>query len=175
MVNYYVHPSSVIDEGAEIGEGTKIWHFTHIMGGAKIGKNCTIGQGVFIQDGVEIGDDCKIQNGVSIYKGVVLKDHVFIGPHAVFTNVRKPRADIHIEPSLYSTTYIYDNVTIGANATIVCGIDIGHHAFIGAGAVVTKTVPPNVTIVGNPAGILVRDTTGTSFVISFEQYLVKKI
>jgi len=170
--NIYVDPSAIV-EGASIGDGTKIWHFTHIME-AEIGKDCTVGQGCFIQDGVKIGDNCKIQNNVSLYKGVILEDDVFIGPSAVFTNVRKPRADSVVATSAYAKTIIRRGATIGANATIVCGIEIGADAMIGAGTVVTKSVPPGVTVVGNPAGILIKDNHGTPFVVSFEQYFVKK-
>jgi len=169
----YVDESAVV-EGAAIGDGTKIWHFTHIMGDVEIGENCTIGQGCFVQSGARIGNNCKIQNNVSIYDGVILEDDVFIGPSAVFTNVRKPRADSVVATSAYAKTIIRKGATIGANATIVCGIEIGEDAMIGAGTVVTKSVPPRVTVVGNPAGILVKDTHGTPFVVSFEQYFVKK-
>jgi UDP-2-acetamido-3-amino-2,3-dideoxy-glucuronate N-acetyltransferase len=174
MKKVQIDPTAVIDEGAEIGEGTKVWHFTHIMD-SKIGKDCTIGQNCFIQKGAEIGDNCKIQNNVSIYDGVILEDDVFIGPSAVFTNVKKPRSAEPVPVSSYAKTIVRRGATIGANATIVCGIEIGENALIGAGAVVTKSVPPHVTVVGNPAGILVRDTIGTPFVISFEQYYIRKI
>jgi len=170
----WVHASSVIDEGAEIGDGTKIWHFTHIMSGAKIGKNVTIGQGCFVQSDVVIGDNCKIQNNVSVYKGVTLEDGVFIGPSVVFTNVRKPRTDKPTPEEFYAKTVVRRNASIGANATIVCGVEIGSQAMIGAGTVITKSVPPGLTVIGNPAGILVRDTSGVSFVVSFEQYYIKR-
>lgn len=168
-----IDPTAIVEEGAEIGDGTKVWHWTHIMK-SKIGNNCTIGQNVFIQDGVEIGDNCKIQNNVSVYKGVILEDDVFIGPSAVFTNVRKPRADTVVASSCYANTIIRRGATIGANATIVCGIEIGENAMVGAGSVITKNVPPGVTVVGNPAGILVRDVRGIPFVVSFEEYWIKK-
>lgn len=169
-----IDPTAIVEEGAEIGEGTKVWHWTHIMPNVKIGKNCTIGQNVFIQDGVEMGDNCKIQNNVSVYKGVILEDDVFVGPAAVFTNVRKPRADTVIATSCYAKTIIRRGTTIGANATIVCGVEIGENAMIGAGAVIAKNIPPNVTVVGNPAGVLVQDVHGISFVISLEDYYIKK-
>ena len=168
----FVHPSAIIDD-TEIGTGTKIWHWTHLMK-SKIGKNCTIGQSCFIQNDVAIGDNCKIQNNVSIYKGVTLEDDVFIGPSAVFTNVRKPKINHPVEEKDYAKTLIKRGASIGANATIVCGIEIGENATIGAGAVVTKNVPPGVTVIGNPAGILIRDNTGRSFVVDFETYYIKK-
>lgn len=170
MKDIFIHPTAEI-EGAEIGEGTKIWHFCHIMK-CKIGKNCTIGQGVFIQDGVTIGDNCKIQNGVNIYKGVTLEDNVFVGPSATFTNVRKPKAAIKVDPQDYTRTYVRKNATIGANSTIVCGVEIGERSMIGAGAVITRNIPPNVTVVGNPAGILINDIKGNSFVVSIRDYEV---
>jgi len=169
----FIHPTVEI-EGAEIGEGTKIWHFCHIMK-CKIGKNCTIGQNVFIQDGVVIGDNCKIQNNVSIYKGVVLEDNVFVGPSAVFTNVRKPRAKIKIAPENYNKTIVKKGASIGANATIVCPVEIGEEAMIGAGSVLTKNVPAGLTVIGNPAGILINDNRGIPFVVSFEEYYVKAL
>lgn len=171
MNDIFIHPTSEV-EGAEIGEGTKIWHWCHIMK-CKIGKNCTIGQNVFIQDGVEIGDNCKIQNNVSLYKGVILEDNVFIGPSAVFTNVRKPKANIKIPPEDYSKTIVRRGATIGANATIVCPIVIGENSMVGAGSVITKNIPDGLTVIGNPAGILVNDVKGNSFVISFSDYHIK--
>jgi len=170
----YINETAIVEEGVEIGDNVKVWHFTHIMPGAKIGNNVTIGQGCFIQTGAIIGDNVKIQNNVSVYAGVVLEDNVFIGPSVVFTNVRKPKADTHIEPENYANTTVRRGATIGANSTIVCGIEIGENSMIGAGSVVTKSVPPAVTVVGNPAGILVRDVKGIPFVISFEAYYVKK-
>lgn len=169
----YVHESAYID-GAEVGEGTKIWHSTHVMNGAKIGKNCTLGQNCFVQNDAIIGNNCKIQNNVSIYKGVELEDDVFVGPSAVFTNVRKPKAANPVNESEYAKTIVRKGATIGANATIVCGVEIGENATIGAGAVVSKSVPPGVTVVGNPAGILVKSNTGKSFVIDFDTYHIKK-
>ena len=146
---YYVHPTAVIEEGAEIGEGTRIWHFAHVRSGAKIGKNCNIGKDVYIDVGVTVGNNVKIQNGVSLYKGVIVEDDVFIGPYAVFTNDLYPRAfsrDWEVMP-----TQIKKGASIGANATIICGITIGEYAMVGAGAVVTKNVPPHGLVIGNPA------------------------
>lgn len=148
--NFFVHPSSFIDENCEIGEGTKIWHFSHVMKGAKIGKHCNIGQNVVISSDVILGNNCKVQNNVSIYTGVTCEDDVFLGPSMVFTNVINPRSAI-IRRDQYLKTNVHTGASIGANATIVCGHDIGAYAFIGAGAVVTKTVPPYALVVGNPA------------------------
>lgn len=145
-----IHKTAIIDEGAQIGSGTKIWHFCHVLPGSRIGKNCTIGQNCVIGPDVTIGDNCKIQNNVSVYKGVTLEDDVFVGPSAVFTNVNNPRAAIsridEIRPTL-----VKKGATIGANATILCGVTIGKYAFVGAGAVVTKNVLGNALVVGNPA------------------------
>lgn len=146
-----VHPSSVIDEGVEIGEGTKIWHFCHVMSGAKIGKNCSIGQGCFIGKDVVIGDNCRIQNNVSIFQGVTVQDDVFIGPSVVFTNVLTPRA---FKKKPYIPTVIKKGVTIGANSTILCGVIIDEYAFIGAGAVVTKDIDICSLVVGNPGKVV---------------------
>jgi UDP-2-acetamido-3-amino-2,3-dideoxy-glucuronate N-acetyltransferase len=149
---YYLHESSVVDEGAEIGSGTKIWHFCHVMAGAKIGDKCILGQNVFVASGTVIGNNVKIQNNVSIYTGVILENDVFLGPSMVFTNVINPRS--HIErKNEYQTTLIKQGATIGANATILCGITIGEYAFIGAGAVVTRNVPAYSLMFGNPARI----------------------
>ena len=151
--DYYAHPTAVIDEGAEIGKGTKIWHFSHIMKGAKIGENCIIGQNVYIDKKAVVGNRVKIQNNVSVYDNVILEDEVFCGPSCVFTNVINPRS--HIErKSEYKTTLVKRRATIGANATIVCGHTIGEGAFIGAGAVVTKDIPDYALAVGNPARIV---------------------
>jgi len=147
---YFVHESSYVDEPSTIGEGTKIWHFSHVMKGAVIGRNCNIGQNVVVSPGVRIGDGCKIQNNVSVYEGVVLEDYVFCGPSMVFTNVSNPRSEI-VRKNEYKETLVKRGVSIGANATIVCGHTIGQYAFIGAGAVVTKDVPDFALIVGNPA------------------------
>ena len=146
----YINPTAVVDHGAKIGAGTKVWHFSHIMPGAIIGENCNLGQNVFIADGVEIGDGVKIQNNVSLYSGMKCGSHVFIGPSAVFTNVINPRSHVNRRDE-YLETIIENGATIGANATIVCGIKIGRYAFIGAGAVVTKDVQSYALVSGVPA------------------------
>lgn len=148
--NYFVHETAVIDEGAIIGDGVKIWHFSHIMSFCKIGDNCNIGQNVVISPRVELGKNVKIQNNVSIYEGVTCDDDVFLGPSMVFTNVINPRSAVN-RRGQYSKTHVGKGASIGANATIVCGHDIGQYAFIGAGAVVTKTVQDYALVVGNPA------------------------
>ncbi len=147
---FFAHETAVIDEVCEIGEGTKIWHFSHIMPGCKIGKNCNIGQNVVISPEVVLGNNVKVQNNVSIYTGVICEDDVFLGPSMVFTNVINPRSAI-IRRGEYSKTLVKKGASIGANATIVCGHDIGRFAFIGAGAVVTKEVLDYALVVGNPA------------------------
>ncbi|AYB31094.1 acyltransferase [Chryseolinea soli] len=147
---FYVHPTAVLDEGCEIGKGTKIWHFSHIMPHCKIGENCNIGQNVVISPEVVLGKNVKVQNNVSIYTGVTCEDDVFLGPSMVFTNVTNPRSAVN-RKNQYAKTRVKRGATIGANATIVCGHDIGEFAFIGAGAVVTKTVPAYALVVGNPA------------------------
>ncbi|MCS6771396.1 MAG: N-acetyltransferase [Kiritimatiellae bacterium] len=147
---YFVHPSAVVDEGAEIGAGTKIWHFSHIMSGAVIGEGCVIGQNVNIAGGTRIGNRVKIQNNVSVYTGTVIEDDVFLGPSCVLTNVKNPRAQIN-RHDLYETTILRRGCTIGANATIVCGVTIGRYAFVAAGAVVTRDVPDYTLVAGNPA------------------------
>ncbi len=147
---YYWHPSSIIHHDAEIGKGTKIWHWTHIMTGAKIGANCTIGQNVFIGKSVKIGGGCKIQNGVSIFEGVELEDFVFVGPGVKFTNVKYPRAAIEKKDE-FQETLVKKHATIGAGVTIVPGIIIGEYAFIGAGSVVTKNIQHYALVYGNPA------------------------
>ena len=149
MSDYFAHPSSVIDPGAEIGKGTKIWHFCHVMGECKIGENCTLGQNVFVASGVEIGNNVKIQNNVSVYEGVILEDDVFLGPSMVFTNVINPRSHVYRRGE-YQQTLVKRGGSIGANATIVCGITLGEYAFIGAGAVVTRDVPAYGLVYGNP-------------------------
>ena len=149
---YFVHESSYVDESCEIGEGTKIWHFSHIMKGSKLGKNCNIGQNVVISPGVELGKGVKIQNNVSVYTGVVCEDDVFLGPSCVFTNVINPRAFIE-RKSEYRKTTVKKGASIGANATIVCGHDIGRYAFVGAGAVVTKNIPDYAMVYGCPAEV----------------------
>lgn len=148
MVN--VHETAVIDEGCQIGKGTKIWHFSHLMPGCVLGERCNIGQNVFIASGVKLGNNVKVQNNVSIYTGVTCEDDVFLGPSMVFTNVINPRSAVN-RKSEYLSTHVGKGATIGANATIVCGHDIGEYAFIGAGAVVTHDVPAFALLVGNPA------------------------
>jgi UDP-2-acetamido-3-amino-2,3-dideoxy-glucuronate N-acetyltransferase len=147
---YFVHPSSFVDQPCEIGEGTKIWHFCHILARAKIGKSCTIGQNVMVANNVTIGNNVKIQNNVSIYTGVTLEDDVFCGPSCVFTNVINPRSQIN-RRSEYKTTLVKRGATIGANATVVCGASIGRYAFIGAGAVIRGDVPDYALMLGVPA------------------------
>ncbi|NLA23496.1 MAG: N-acetyltransferase [Bacteroidales bacterium] len=147
---FMAHPSAVIDQNCEIGEGTKIWHFSHIMNDCKIGKNCNIGQNVVVSPQVVLGNNVKVQNNVSIYTGVICEDDVFLGPSMVFTNIINPRSAI-VRRDQYAKTLVKRGATIGANATIVCGHDIGEFAFIGAGAVVTKEVLPYALVVGNPA------------------------
>ena len=147
---YFAHPTAVIDEGAEIGDGTHVWHFSHIMPGCKIGSNCNIGQNVVVMPGVILGNNVKVQNNVSLYTGVVCGDDVFLGPSCVFTNVINPRSAV-VRKYAYMQTLVEKGATIGANATIICGNNIGAYAFIGAGAVVTKNVPAYALIVGNPA------------------------
>jgi len=148
--NYYAHPPAVVDEGSEIGTGTKIWHFSHIMPHCKIGENCNIGQNVVISPDVTLGKNVKVQNNVSIYTGVTCEDDVFLGPSMVFTNVINPRSAVN-RKNQYLKTLVKRGATIGANSTIVCGIEIGKFAFIGAGAVVTKSVPDYSLVIGNPA------------------------
>ena len=150
MKDYFVHETAIVDEGATIGKGTKIWHFSHIMSNCQIGENCNIGQNVVISPEVILGNQVKVQNNVSVYTGVTCDDDVFLGPSCVFTNVTNPRSAVN-RKSQYARTHVGKGATIGANATIVCGHDIGAYAFIGAGAVVTKTVPAYALLVGNPA------------------------
>ena len=147
---FFAHPSAIIDEGCTIGEGSKIWHFSHIMPNCNIGKNCNIGQNVVVSTGVTLGNNVKVQNNVSLYTGVICEDDVFLGPSVVFTNVVNPRSAISRQDQ-YKETYIERGATIGANATIICGHRIGKHAFIGAGAVITKDVKPYALVIGNPA------------------------
>lgn len=155
MSNIFIHESSYIDKGAQIGAGTKIWHFCHIMSKAIIGTNCTLGQNVFVANNVSIGNGVKIQNNVSIYEGVILEDYVFCGPSMVFTNVKKPRSAFPCESTAeYSKTLVKYGASIGANATIVCGTTIGKWAFIAAGSVVTKDVPDYALVAGVPAKII---------------------
>ena len=150
MSNYFVHESSYVDEPCEIGEGVKIWHFSHIMANCTIGKGCNIGQNVVVSSNVVLGSNVKVQNNVSIYEGVTCEDDVFLGPSMVFTNVINPRSAI-IRKHEYKLTVVKKGASIGANATIVCGYNIGEYAFIGAGCVVTKNVPAYALMVGNPA------------------------
>ncbi|HYI78198.1 MAG TPA: DapH/DapD/GlmU-related protein [Chryseolinea sp.] len=147
--SYYSHPTAIIDDGCEIGGGTKIWHFSHIMPNCKIGENCNIGQNVVVSPDVVLGRNVKVQNNVSIYTGVTCEDDVFLGPSMVFTNVINPRSAVN-RKNQYLKTLVKKGASIGANATIVCGIDIGRFAFIGAGTVVTKAVPDYALVVGNP-------------------------
>ena len=147
--DYFAHESAFIDEGCKIGKGTRIWHFTHIMEGCVIGENCNLGQNVVISPDVVLGRNVKVQNNVSIYTGVICEDDVFLGPSMVFTNVINPRSHI-LRRDQYQTTLVRHGASIGANATIVCGNEIGEFAFIGAGAVITKNVPAYALIVGNP-------------------------
>ncbi len=150
IMDYFVHPTAIVDEGCEIGAGTKIWHFSHIMPGCKVGENCNIGQNVVISPEVVLGKNVKVQNNVSLYTGVTCGDEVFLGPSCVFTNVTNPRSAVN-RRGLYAKTHVGKGATIGANATIVCGHDIGEYAFIGAGSVVTKNVPAYALYIGNPA------------------------
>ena len=147
---YFAHETVLIDEGCTIGEGTKIWHFSHIMSGCRLGRNCNIGQNVVISPDVVLGNNVKVQNNVSVYTGVTCEDDVFLGPSCVFTNVTNPRSAVN-RRAQYVQTHVGKGATIGANATIVCGHNIGAYALIGAGAVVTKTVPDYAQVVGNPA------------------------
>lgn len=147
---YFIHETALADEGAEIGAGCKVWHFSHIMSGARLGEGCNLGQNVFIASGVVLGRNVKVQNNVSIYEGVTCEDDVFLGPSMVFTNVINPRSAVN-RRGVYLNTIVGKGATIGANATIVCGHNIGAFAFVGAGAVVTRDVPPYALVVGNPA------------------------
>lgn len=188
--NYFVHESSYVDEPCQIGKGTKIWHFSHVMKNSVIGKNCNIGQNVVVSPDVQLGNNVKIQNNVSIYTGVICEDDVFLGPSMVFTNVINPRSGV-IRKDQYMKTVVKKGASIGANVTIVCGNNIGRYAFIGAGAVVTKEVPDYALMVGNPSrhigwmsefgerlvfnenGIAICDTTGLKYKLS--NNLVNKV
>ena len=150
MTQFFSHETAVVDDGASVGAGSKIWHFSHISSGARIGASCSLGQNVFVGDGVVIGDGCKIQNNVSVYDGVTLEDGVFCGPSMVFTNVYNPRAEI-ARRDQYRRTVVRRGATLGANCTIVCGATIGRYAFVGAGAVVTADVPDHALVVGVPS------------------------
>lgn len=152
MEDFFIHPSAIVDEGAVIGSGTKIWHFTHVMSGATLGQHCNLGQNVFVANGVIIGNNVKIQNNVSLYTGVICEDDVFLGPSAVFTNVINPRSAVNRKAD-YKQTIIGKGASIGANTTLVCGNKIGQYAFIGAGAVVTKEVPDFALVIGNPGKV----------------------
>jgi UDP-2-acetamido-3-amino-2,3-dideoxy-glucuronate N-acetyltransferase len=145
-----IHPTAIVDEGATVGQGTRIWHWTHVGAGARIGRDCSLGQNVYVAGTVTIGDGVKIQNNVSVYDGVTLEDHVFCGPSCVFTNVVNPRAEVR-RISEYRPTRVRRGATLGANATIVCGVTIGAYAFVGAGAVITEDVPAHALVVGVPA------------------------
>lgn len=147
---YFAHETAIVDEGCNIAKGTKIWHFSHIMSGCTLGENCNIGQNVVVSPDVILGKNVKVQNNVSIYTGVICEDDIFLGPSMVFTNVVNPRSGVN-RRGQYTRTVVKKGASIGANATIVCGHDIGEYAFIGAGAVVTKEVPPYALVVGNPA------------------------
>ncbi|MBL7132831.1 MAG: N-acetyltransferase [Phycisphaerae bacterium] len=148
--DYFVHESACVDQGAEIGAGTKIWHFSHIMKGAKIGQRCILGQNVMVAGGAKIGNNVKIQNNVAVYSGIILEDDVFLGPSCVLTNVSNPRSQV-VRRSLYEKTILRRGATVGANATIMCGIEIGRYAFIAAGAVVSSNVPDYALMMGVPA------------------------
>lgn len=153
--NYYVNDYAVVDENVEVGEGTKIWHFSHVQSGSKLGKKCVLGQNVNVGNNVTIGDFCKIQNNVSIYEGVTLEDYVFCGPSMVFTNILDPRCKYpQVGGDFYVNTLVKEGASLGANCTIVCGNTIGKAALVGAGAVVTKDVPDFALVVGNPARVI---------------------
>ena len=145
-----IHPSAIVDEGAQLGDGTRVWHWVHVSGGARIGAACSLGQGVFVGNDVRIGNNVKIQNNVSVYDAVTLEDDVFCGPSMVFTNVHNPRAAV-VRKNEYRRTLVKRGATLGANCTVVCGVTIGEHAFIGAGAVVSRDVPAHALMVGVPA------------------------
>ena len=150
--DYYAHSTAILDEGCQIGEGSRIWHFCHICAGAAIGEHCNLGQNVFVADGVTLGRNVKVQNNVSLYGGVICEDDVFLGPSVVFTNVKNPRSAVPRKGAgQYQSTYLEQGVTIGANATIVCGVRLGRYAFVGAGSVVTHDVPAYALVYGTPA------------------------
>ena len=149
-MTYTAHPTAIVDDGAAIGEGTRIWHWVHICAGARVGRDCSLGQNVYVGGRVVIGDQCKIQNNVSVYDGVTLEANVFCGPSVVFTNVDNPRSEV-VRKDEYRATLVRRGATLGANCTIVCGISIGEYAFVGAGAVVTRDVPAHALVAGVPA------------------------
>lgn len=151
MSNFFVHESSYVDDDVQIGDGTKVWHFSHVLRGARIGKNCSLGQNVNVGNNVHIGDGCKLQNNVSVYEGVELEDYVFCGPSCVFTNDLTPRAKYPKGSAGYKKTVVHEGASIGANATIVCGHEVGRWAMIASGAVVTKNVPDHALVAGVPA------------------------
>lgn len=152
VADFYAHPTAVLDAGCRVGAGSRIWHFCHLAAGAVLGESCSLGQNVFVADGVTLGRNVKVQNNVSLYGGVVCEDDVFLGPSVVFTNVKNPRAAVPRRgEGHYQTTYLEQGVSIGANATLVCGIRLGRYAFVGAGSVVTKDVPAFGLVYGNPA------------------------
>jgi len=154
-LNYYIDKHAVVDDNVEIGEGTKIWHFSHIQSGSKIGKKCVLGQNVNVGNNVSIGNYCKIQNNVSIYEGVTLEDYVFCGPSMVFTNILDPRCKYpQVGVEFYVRTLVKEGASIGANATIICGNTLGKHCMIGAGSVVTKNVPDYALVIGNPGRVV---------------------
>jgi len=150
MTEYFAHPTACVDDGAQVGAGSQIWHFCHVMAGARIGEHCSLGQNVFVADDVVVGDNVKVQNNVSLYTGVELEDDVFCGPSCVFTNIRNPRSQI-VRRHLYERTLVRRGASIGANATVVCGVTIGRYAFVGAGAVVNRDVPDYALMLGVPA------------------------
>lgn len=149
----FIHETAVVDKGAQIGDGTHVWHFSHIMPGAKIGNNCNLGQNTFVDNNAVIGNGVKIQNNVSVYNSVTVEDDVFIGPSVTFTNVINPRAFVERKHE-FKKTLIKKGASIGANATIMCGIEIGEYSMVGAGAVITKNVPPNMLVLGNPGRVI---------------------
>jgi len=149
-MSYYQHPSAIVDDGAQIGEGSRVWHFVHVCGGARIGKDVSLGQNVFVGNKVVIGDNCKVQNNVSVYDNVTLEEGVFCGPSMVFTNVYNPRSLVERKDQ-YRDTLVKKGATLGANCTIVCGVTVGEYAFVGAGAVVNKDIPAYALMVGVPA------------------------
>ncbi len=150
--DYYAHPTAILDEGCQVGRGSRIWHFCHISAGADVGESCNLGQNVFVADGVTLGRNVKVQNNVSLYGGVICEDDVFLGPSVVFTNVKNPRSAVPRKGNgQYQTTYLEQGTTVGANATIVCGVRLGRYAFVGAGSVVTHDVPAYALVYGTPA------------------------